>query len=278
VGCIDEPDSLRGFSSEDMDSEATLASKGGFRAQPEVTQGEVPSGQPTNHGKEWFSAPLLPTTTQPSATVNPLGSPAWLRNGAPNRTVHGPGLNWDMLTSPRCSKSHLHRQRIRARLSHSLYPPLTGPIAGPDAVRSSRGYHQLPSCSPTPISTRRTVRPNLLCPGGNASVGSAALSPRTGEVRLTARHHAGPKELPLADHIDAAPHGTTLVTPKPPRVSARGQARTGEHYTSYVRDSNWSSISHHSATVTSRHAAGRAEVMPPPPHRRLTSSTEDVIC
>ena len=24
--------------------------------------------------------------------------------------------------------------------------------------------------------------------------------------------------------------------------------------------------------------AGKAEIMPPPPHRRLTSSTEDVIC
>ena len=253
MGGIDGPDSLHGFSLEDIDSEAALASKEGFRAQPEVTQGEVPSGQPTSRGKEWFSASSLPTTTQPSATVNPLGSPACVRNGAPNRTVHGPGLNWDMLTSPRCSKSHLHRQRIRARLSHSLYPPVTGPIAGPDAVRCSRGNHRLPSCSPTPISTRRAVRPNLLYPGGNASIGSATLSPQTGEVRLTARHHAGPKELPLADHIDAAPHGTTLVTPKRPRVSARGQARTGELYTSYVRDSNWSSISHHSATVTSRH-------------------------
>ena len=111
-----------------MDPETSLASKEDRRTQPEVTQGEVPSDHPTNHDKDRFSTATMPISSQPSATVNPLGSPACLRDGAPNRTVHGPGLKWDMLTSPRCSKSRLHRQRIGAKFSRQLIPPLTGPL------------------------------------------------------------------------------------------------------------------------------------------------------
>jgi len=36
---------------------------------------------------------------------------------------------------------------------------------------------------------------------------SATLPPQSGGVRLTARHHAEPKELLLADHIDTIPLG-----------------------------------------------------------------------
>lgn len=106
---------------------------------------------------EEFSASLLPTTTRPSATVNPHGYPACVRGGAPDRTVHGLGLNRDMLTSPRCSKSRLHRQRIRAKFSHSLYRPLPD-HCWPDAVSCSRGNRRLPSGSPDPVGTCRTVR------------------------------------------------------------------------------------------------------------------------
>ncbi len=164
----------------------------------------------------------LPTVSQSSATVNPYGCPACLRDGAPGHPAYGPGLERGMLTPPRCSKSRLHRQRIRAKFSLSLYRPL------PDRGRTgrcevSRGNHRLPSCSPTPIITCRAAR--LTCYVLTATLWRAPRYPRDEEgCALLPRHHAEPKELLSTDHFDATPPevGMTLVTPRPSRVSARG--------------------------------------------------------
>ena len=164
----------------------------------------------------------LPTVSQSSATVNPYGCPACLRDGAPGHPAYGPGLERGMLTPPRCSKSRLHRQRLRAKFSLSLYRPL------PDRGRTgrcevSRGNHRLPSCSPTPIITCRAAR--LTCYVLTATLWRAPRYPRDEEgCALLPRHHAEPKELLSTDHFDATPPevGMTLVTPRPSRVSARG--------------------------------------------------------
>ncbi len=164
----------------------------------------------------------LPTVSQSSATVNPYGCPACLRDGAPGHPAYGPGLERGMLTPPRCSKSRLHRQRIRAKFSLSLYRPL------PDRSRTgrcevSRGNHRLPSCSPTPIITCRAAR--LTCYVLTATLWRAPRYPCDEEgCALLPRHHAEPKELLSTDHFDATPPevGMTLVTPRPSRVSARG--------------------------------------------------------
>jgi hypothetical protein len=164
----------------------------------------------------------LPTFSQSSATVNPYGYPACVQSGAPSHPAHGPGLMRGMLTPPRCSKSRLHRQRIRAKFSLSLYRPL------PDRGRTgrcevSRGNHRLPSCSPTPIITCRAAR--LTCYVLTATLREAPRYPRDEEgCALLPRHHAEPKELLSTDHFDATPPvvGMTLVTPRPSRVSARG--------------------------------------------------------
>lgn len=184
----------------------------------------------------------LPTVSQSSATVNPYGCPACLRDGAPSHPAYGPGLKRGMLTPPRCSKSRLHRQRVRAKFSHSLYRPL------PDRGRTgrcevSRGNHRLPSGSPTPISTCRAAK--LTCYVLAATLRGAPRYPRGMEgCALLPRHHAESKELLSADHFDATPHGVTLVSPRPPRVSVRGQARTGVLFTSYVETGEiWSSVS-----------------------------------
>ena len=167
----------------------------------------------------------LPTVSQSSATVNPYGCPACLRDGAPGHPAYGPGLERGMLTPPRCSKSRLHRQRIRAKFSLSLYRPL------PDRGRTgrcevSRGNHRLPSCSPTPIITCRAAR--LTCYVLTATLCGAPRYPRGEEgCALLPRHHAEPKELLSADHIDATPHGVTLVSPRPSRVSVRGASPHG---------------------------------------------------
>ena len=192
-----------GLSSESMNSEAALASKGGIREQPEVTQARFPLlNQRTISGEE-FSTPSLPTTSPPSATVNPHGCPACLRDDAPDRTVHGLGLKWDMLTSPRCSKSRLHRQRVGAKFSHSLYRPLPD-HCWPDAVSCSRGHHRLPSDPPIPVSTCRTARPT--CFILTAALLRASRYPvGEGGCALLPRHHSEPKGLLLADHFDAIP-------------------------------------------------------------------------
>src|SRR6266496_1915286 len=167
----------------------------------------------------------LPTVSQSSATVNPYGYPACLRDGAPSHPSYGPGLMGGMLTPPRCSKSRLHRQRVRAKFSLSLYRPL------PDRGRTgrcevSRGNHRLPSYSPTPIITCRAVR--LTCYVLTATLCGAPRYPRGEEgCALLPRHHAEPKELLSADHFDATPHGVTLVSPRPPRVSVRGASPHG---------------------------------------------------
>ncbi len=148
---------LCGLSPGSMHSATSLASKGSFRAQSEVIQTRLALLDQRTLSSEGLSALPWPTTTRPSTTVNPHGYPACLRNGAPSRTVHGLGLNRDMLTAPRCSKSRLHRQRVRAKFSQCLYRPLPG--TGPDAVSYSRGYHRLPSGSPIPVNTCRTVKP-----------------------------------------------------------------------------------------------------------------------
>lgn len=220
----------------------------------------------------------LPTVSQSSATVNPYGCPACLRDGAPGHPAYGPGLERGMLTPPRCSKSRLHRQRLRAKFSLSLYRPL------PDRGRTgrcevSRGNHRLPSCSPTPIITCRAAR--LTCYVLTATLWRAPRYPRDEEgCALLPRHHAEPKELLSTDHFDATPPevGMTLVTPRPSRVSARGASphRCAFHLLRRDRQ-KWSTCFHHLATVTSRHAAGRAEGLPPPPHRRLTASAKAVI-
>ena len=178
-----------GFSSESMDSETALASKGGTREQPEVTQARFPLlNQRTISGEE-FSTPSLPTTSRPSATVNPHGCPACLRDDAPDRTVHGPGLKWDMLTSPRSSKSRLHRQRIRAKFSHSLYRPLPS-HCWPDTVSYSRGHHQLPSGPPTPLSTCRAARHTCYILT-SALLRASRYLVGPGRCALLPRHHSG---------------------------------------------------------------------------------------
>jgi hypothetical protein len=188
-----------------MNSEAALASKGGIREQPEVTQARFPLlNQRTISGEE-FSTPSLPTTSRPSATVNPHGCPACLRDDAPNRTVHGLGLSRDMLTSPRCSKSRLHRQRIRAKFSHSLYRPLPS-HCWPDAVSCSRGYHRLPSGPPIPVSTCRADRPTCYILKA-ALLRASRYSVGPDMCALLPRHHSEPKGLLLADHFDDIPHG-----------------------------------------------------------------------
>ena len=197
----------------------------------------------------------LPTVSQSSATVNPYGCPACLRDGAPGHPAYGPGLERGMLTPPRCSKSRLHRQRIRAKFSLSLYRPL------PDRGRTgrcevSRGNHRLPSCSPTPIITCRAAR--LTCYVLTATLWRAPRYPRDEEgCALLPRHHAEPKELLSTDHFDATPPevGMTLVTPRPSRVSARGASphRCAFHLLRRNRQ-KWSTCFHHLATVTSRHA------------------------
>jgi hypothetical protein len=146
-----------GLSQESMNSETALASKESIREQPEETPARFPLLHLRTLSREGLSAPPLSTTSRPSTTVNPHGYPACLRNGAPSHTVHGLGLNRDMLTTPRCSKSRLHRQRVRAKFSQCLYRPLPGIC--PDAVSYSRGYHRLPSGSPIPVNTCRTVKP-----------------------------------------------------------------------------------------------------------------------
>ena len=163
-----------------------------------------------------------------------------------------------MLTPPRCSKSRLHRQRIRAKFSLSLYRPL------PDRSRTgrcevSRGNHRLPSCSPTPIITCRAAR--LTCYVLTATLWRAPRYPRDEEgCALLPRHHAEPKELLSTDHFDATPPevGMTLVTPRPSRVSARGASphRCAFHLLRRNRQ-KWSTCFHHLATVTSRHARHR---------------------
>jgi hypothetical protein len=128
----------------------------GIRAQPEVTQARFPPLTRRAISGRWFFAASGPTTPQPSATVNPYGCPACVRNGAPSRTVNGPSLSRDMLITPRRSKSRLHRQRIRAKFSHGLYRPLPD-HCWPDVVSYSRGNHRLPSGTPIPVSTCRTA-------------------------------------------------------------------------------------------------------------------------
>jgi hypothetical protein len=194
-----------GLSPEIMNSEAALASKGGIREQPEVTQARFPLLNRRAMSGEEFSAPSLPTRSRPSATVNPHGYPACVRVGAPDRTVHGLGLNRDMLTSPRCSKSHLHRQRVRAKFSHSLYRPLPD-HCWPDAVSYSRGYHRLPSGPPIPVTTCRTAGPTCYIPAA-ALLGASRYSVGPDMCALLPRHHSEPKGLLLADHFDDIPHG-----------------------------------------------------------------------
>lgn len=194
-----------GLSSEIMDSETALASKGGIREQPEVTQARFPLFSRRSMFGEKFSASSLPSATRPSATVNPHGYPACVRNGAPDRPVHGLGLNRDMLTSPRCSKSHLHRQRMGAKFSHSLYRPLPS-HCWPDAVSYSRGYHRLPSGSPIPVNTCRAVRPTCCIPTATL-LRAPRYSIGPDMCALLPRHHSEPKELLLADHFDDIPHG-----------------------------------------------------------------------
>jgi len=214
-----------GFSSESMDSETALASKGDIREQPKVTQARFPLfNRRTMSGEEIF-VPSLPATSRPSATVNPHGYPACLRLGAPDRAVHGPGLNRDMLTSPRCSKSRLHRQRVGAKFSHSLYRPLPS-HCWPDAVSCSRGHHRLPSGPPIPVSTCRAARPTCFILT-TALLRASRYPVGEGGCALLPRHHSEPKELLLVDHFDATPQGVTLVTPRPPRVSARGASPRG---------------------------------------------------
>jgi hypothetical protein len=194
-----------GLSPEIMNSETALASKGGIRGQPEVTQARFPLvNRRTMFGEE-FSASSLPATSRPSATVNPHGYPACVRGGAPDRTVHGLGLNRDMLTSPRCSKSRLHRQRVRAKFSHGLYRPLPS-HCWPDTVSYSRGCHRLPSDSPIPVSTCRTVRPTCYIPTATL-LRASRYSAGPDMCALLPRHHSEPKELLLADHFDDIPHG-----------------------------------------------------------------------
>jgi len=173
-----------GLSLEIMYPEAALASKGGIREQPEVTQARFPLFNRRAMFGEEFSASSLPATSRPSATVNPHGYPACVRDDAPDRTVHGLGLSRDMLTSPRCSKSRLHRQRIRAKFSHSLYRPLPD-HCWPDTVSCSRGYHRLPSGSPNPGKHVQDCQAYLLYPDSDA-LASVTLLCWSGPVRLTA--------------------------------------------------------------------------------------------
>ena len=197
----------------------------------------------------------LPTVSQSSATVNPYGYPACLQSGAPSHPAYGPGLKRDMLTPPRCSKSRLHRQRLRAKFSHSLYRPLPA-RSRTGRCEVSRGNHRLPSCPPTPISTCRAVRPTCYVP--TTTLRRAPRYPRDEEgCASLPRHHPEPKELLPTDHFDATPPvvGMTLVTPKPSRVSARGASphRCAFHLLRRNRRIR-SPCFHHLATVTSRHA------------------------
>jgi len=194
-----------GFSSANMNPEAGLASKGGIRGQPEVTQARFPLVGRRAMSRERISASSMPPASRPSATVNPHGCPACVRVGAPDRAVHGLGLSRDMLTSPRCSKSRLHRQRVRAKFSHSLYRPLPS-HSWPDAVSYSRGYHRLPSGSPIPVNTCRTVRLTC-CILTVTLLGATRYSAGPDMCALLPRHHSEPKELLLADHFDDIPHG-----------------------------------------------------------------------
>ena len=132
-------------------------------------------------------------------------------------------------------------------------------VAGSDAVRFSSGRHRLPSLPPGPDKHAQDPRPYLPVCLGRRLVG-ATLPPTLGRVRRTARHLAGPKRLLPVDHFDAAPHGTTLVSPYPPGVSARGASPHGWAFHLLRRGRHRSAFLHHWATVTSRHAEGRAVV------------------
>jgi hypothetical protein len=195
----------------------------------------------------------LPTVSPSSATVNPYGYPACMRNGAPSHPAYGPGLKRDMLTPPRCSKSRLHRQRVRAKFSRSLYRPL--PDRGrPGRCEVSRGNHRLLSCTPIPINTCRAAGPTCYIPA--TTLRRAPRYPRDEEeCVLLPRHHAEPKELLPTDHFDATPRGMTLVSPNPSGVSARGASphRCAFHLLRRNRQIR-SPCFHHLATVTSRHA------------------------
>jgi hypothetical protein len=204
VCCFDEPDSEWYFVS-DHGPRSRLGVQGGDREQPEVTQARFPLFTWRTICGGWFSTTSWPNTSRPSATVNPHDCPACVRDDAPNRAVHGLGLNRDMLITPRRSKSRLHRQRMRAKFSHSLYRPLPS-HCWPDAVSYSRGYHRLPSGSPTLVNTCRTA--GLTCYLPTATLLRAprySVSPDM--CALLPRHHSEPKDLLLADHFDDIPHG-----------------------------------------------------------------------
>ena len=243
---------LGSLSPGSMDSEAALASKESIQEQPEVTQARFPLLDQRTLSSDGLSAPAWSSTPRPSATVNPHGCPACLRCDAPSRTVHGLGLNRDMLTTPRCSKSRLHRQRIRAKFSHSLCRPLPNRCR-PDAVSPSRGYHRLPSGSPVPVNTCRTVRPTC-------SILTVALLRASrylvgpGRCALLPRHHSESKELPLADHFDAIPRGMNAGYSETTKSFRTGASPHGWAFHLLRRMVTWSLHFYHLATVTSRHA------------------------
>lgn len=242
---------LYGLSPGSMNSEITLASKESLRVQPEVIQVRFPLLDQRTLSSNRLSAPSLPTTTRPSTTVNPHGYPACLRNSAPSRTVHGLSLNRDMLTTPRCSKSRLHRQRVRAKFSHGLYRPL--PRRGGDAVSYSRGYHRLPSGSPIPVNTCRTVKPTC-CILTVALTRASRYLVGPGRCALLPRHQSEPKELPLVDHFDAIPCGMGTGYSETTKGFRTGASPHGWAFHLLYRMVIWSLHFYYLAAVTSRHA------------------------
>ena len=242
---------LCGLSPGSMSSETSLASQESFRAPSEVIQARFPLLNQRTLSSEGLSAPSWPTTSRPSTTVNPHGYPACLRHSAPSRTVHGLGLNRDMLTTPRCSKSRLHRQRVRAKFSHGLYRPL--PRRGGDAVSYSRGYHRLPSGSPIPVNTCRTVRPTC-CILTVALTGASRYLVGPGRCALLPRHHSEPKELPLVDHFDAIPRGMGTGYSETTKGFRTGASPHGWAFHLLHRMVTWSLHFYYLAAVTSRHA------------------------
>ena len=137
--------------------------------------------------------------------------------------------------------SRLHRRRVGAKFSHSLYRPLPDPggpgrrevfpwlasatilLSDPDKhVQGDRSY----------LSAGRPRRPK------------APRYPPTSEgCALLPRHHAGPKELLSADHFDAVNLAERPWFHRDHREFPHGeQARTGGPFTSYVKEGSWSNL------------------------------------
>ena len=131
---------------------------------------------------------LLPLRLTPS--VHQLVCSVLLRFAA-----HGPGLNWGMLSPPRCSKGRLHRQHVRADVFALLIPPVTsgfrrGCCEGSRSAALPHShmvvgivYHFAPR--PT-INTLRAARPTCPQPNRGALLRHVTSASRGGSPELSA--------------------------------------------------------------------------------------------